>query len=226
LEYPGPPGSVHLGLSYDQWVAVLMHRQRMGGQHIPGAVQVILRRYPAYARALAARANRNFRQGLGGNGAGAAELGDFGSGVCTSLQEDYLDAKAQIKKEKKREAGKGKKTWRWYTLGLRVADKKKYIKKLQGDMGEAKREARNESCSWTGRKSRKKKVKKLEREEKELEVKLAKDTRRTEKALRRATRKAVKAQEVQAAQPTQNPVLILGGVAVFGLLMFVLVKKK
>jgi hypothetical protein len=188
---------------------------------------VIARRYPAYARALAARAHRNFRQGLGGSGADAAELGDFGSGVCTDLQEDYLDAKAQIKKEKKR--GKhwtGKGTWRWYTLGLRWANKKSYIKKLQGNMGKAKREARNESCSWTGRKSRKKKVKKLAKEEKELEVQLTKDTRKTERALRRATRKAVKAQQVQAAQPSQNPVLILGGVAMFGLLMFVMVQKK
>jgi len=221
LAYSGDQKCAHLGLSYDQWLSVVVHRQRMGGAALPGAPAIIRSRYPAYARALGwPEGYGNFSSELDGWGEMAGQLDGYGD-VCSRTESRYRKLRAKIKRKKKKFKKRGRRF-----LWIRTGDGSKWVRNKRRKLKKIKAKARSKSCAWTGRKRRKKKIKKLKQQEVALERKLELEAKETSAALERATADAVQAQAAESKQPAGNPILVLGVVAGFGLLMVAIAKKK
>lgn len=221
LAYPGTQREAHIGLTYDQWISVVTHRQRMGGYRVPGAPAVTRARYPSYARALGlGDGYGNFSYELDGWGEMAGELDGYGD-VCTRTQKRYGKLRAKIRKKRKLFKRRGRRF-----LWIRTGSGKKWLRKKKAKLRKIKAKGRSKSCSWTGRKRRRRQIRKLKKQEGALERKLDVEAKRSSAALERATQEAVEAQKVEARQPGANPFLILGVVAGAGLIMVALAKKK
>jgi|TARA_R110000824_G_scaffold105425_7_gene249549 hypothetical protein len=221
LAHRGTKKQAHLGLSYDQWLSVVVHRQRFGGAPVPGATEIIEDRYPAYARALYGQGGYgNFSGGFDGWGGMADELDGYGD-VCTRTEKRYKKLQAKIKRKKKKFKKRGRRF-----LWIKTGSGKKWVRNKTRKLKKIKAKARSKSCVWTGRKRRKKKIKELKQQEKALEKKLELETKETSAALERATQQAIEAQSVESQQPGSNPFLILGVVAGLGLIMVAIAKKK
>jgi len=219
LGTPLDPKCAHVGLTYDQWVTVLVHRQRNKAGNMAGAEQVTIDKFPAYARALGYDIGYG-DMGFDGWGNPDTELDGYGD-VCTRTERRYKRKKALLKKKKKQFKRRGRRF-----LGIRTGDGSKRLATIKRRMKKIRAKAAAKSCLWVGRKKRKKKIAKLEREEKQMEAKLVKEQAKAEKDLEAATAKAVAAAETEAAQPGANPLFILGGVALVGIVMVTLLKKK
>ena len=221
LATPLDPKCAHLGLSYDQWVTVLVHRQRSKSGNMAGAEQVTREKFPGYARALGYDMGYGgLDSDFGGWGTPDTELDGYGD-VCSRTEKKYKRKKALLKKKKKQFKRRGRRF-----LGIRTGDGSKRLSKIRRRMKKIRAKAVAKSCLWVGRKKRTKKIAKLEREEKQMEAKLVKEQAKAEKDLEQATAKAVAAAETEAAQPGTNPLFVLGGVALVGIVMVTLLKKK
>lgn len=217
LSTPYPSGCAHVGMSYDQWVSVLVHRNRLANGIMPGTALVTQSKFPAYARAQrAAQAIRQVKA-EGGTVSGFDGWGD----VCTRTERRYKRKLARYKKKKKQFKRRGRRF-----LGIRTGSGKKRLATIKRRMARVKAKAKSKSCAWVGRKKRTAKIKQLEKEEKQLEAKLSKEQKASEKQLQKATEAAIKAQTVEARQPGANPVLVLGAVGIVGLIMVAIAKKK
>ncbi|MAH45656.1 hypothetical protein CMI37_07490 [Candidatus Pacearchaeota archaeon] len=223
ISHPGRARSAYVGLSYDQWVCILIHRAKASGHPIPGVAAITRARFPGYARLLRSQAARglgNFEDEFDGWGDVSDELDGYGD-VCTRTERRYRKVRARYKRKKSKFKRRGRR-FMW----IRTGTGKKKLAKLRRKMKKIKAKARTKTCAWTGRKRRRKQIKRIKTEERALETQLQKEHTQAQQELEDATEMAVESQREEASKPGLNPVLILGVVAGAGLLMVALAKKK